>query len=173
MICYWQKLHPAFNICKSMKPELEERVQRAVELFKSGYGCCQSVVAAFADMYGLSDEHAKLVAAGFGGGVGRMRMMCGAVSGLVVLAGLNDGQTEGADKEGKAHCYKVVQDLLAKSKAENGSIICAELLGIEGPVPMGNFVPDERNAEYYRKRPCGAKVESAARIFAEYLDSLG
>lgn len=156
-----------------MKPELEERVQRAVELFKSGYGCCQSVVAAFADMYGLSDEHAKLVAAGFGGGVGRMRMMCGAVSGLVVLAGLNDGQTEGADKEGKAHCYKVVQELLAKSKAENGSIICAELLGIEGPVPMGKFVPDERNAEYYRKRPCGAKVESAARIFAEYLDSLG
>jgi len=155
-----------------MKPELEERVQRAVEFFMSGYGCCQSVVAAFADMYGLTDNQAKLVAAGFGGGVGRMRMMCGAVSGLVILAGLNDGQTEGADRDGKAHCYKVVQELLAKSKEENGSLICAELLGLTGPAPMGNYVPDERNAEYYRKRPCAAKVESAARIFAQYLDSL-
>lgn len=147
----------------------EERVQRAVELFMSGYGCCQSVVAAFADLYGLTDEQAKRVAAGFGGGVGRMRMMCGAVSGLVVLAGLSDGQTEGDDREGKAHCYKVVQQLLERSKAENGSIICAELLGLSGPVPPDNFMPDERNAEYYRKRPCAAKVESAARIFAEYL----
>lgn len=135
----------------------------------SGYGCCQSVVAAFADLYDLDDKQAKLIAAGFGGGVGRMRMMCGAVSGLVILAGLNDGQTEGSDREGKAHCYKVVQQLLERSKRENGSIICSELLGLKGPVPPGNFVPDERNAEYYRKRPCAAKVESAARIFAEYL----
>ena len=153
-----------------MRAELEERVQRAVELFMSGYGCCQSVVAAFADLYGLTDTQAKLVAAGFGGGVGRMRMMCGAVSGLVILAGLNDGQTDGADREGKAHCYKVVQDLLARSKEENGSLICAELLGLKGPVPIGNYVPDERNADYYRKRPCAAKVESAARLFAQYLD---
>ncbi|MCQ2110982.1 MAG: C-GCAxxG-C-C family protein [Bacteroidaceae bacterium] len=149
---------------------MEERVQRAVELFMSGYGCCQSVVSAFADLYGLTDTQAKLVAAGFGGGVGRMRMMCGAVSGLVILAGLNDGQTDGADREGKAHCYKVVQDLLARSKEENGSLICAELLGLKGPVPIGNYVPDERNADYYRKRPCAAKVESAARLFAQYLD---
>lgn len=147
----------------------EERVSRAVELFMSGYGCCQSVVAAFADLYGLTKSQAVRVAAGFGGGVGRMRMMCGAVSGLVVLAGLSDGQTEADDREGKAHCYKVVQDLLARSKAENGSLICAELLGLKGPVPPGNFVPDERNADYYRRRPCCAKVESAARLFAQYL----
>lgn len=148
----------------------EERVQRAVELFMSGYGCCQSVVTAFADRYGLDDRQAKLVAAGFGGGVGRMRMMCGAVSGLVILAGLNDGQTEGADREGKAHCYKVVQELLGRFREANGSVVCAELLGLKGPVPPGHFTPDERNAEYYRKRPCAAKVESAARIFAAYLD---
>lgn len=153
-----------------MKQELEDRVQRAVELFMSGYGCCQSVTAAFADLYGLTDEQAKLVAAGFGGGVGRMRMMCGAVSGLVILAGLHDGQTQGDDREGKARCYKLVQQLLEESRQENGSIICAELLGIKGPTPPGNFVPDERNAEYYRKRPCAAKVESAARIFARFLD---
>lgn len=157
---------------KSLKGS-EERVQRAVELFMSGYGCCQSVVAAFADRYGLDDRQAKLVAAGFGGGVGRMRMMCGAVSGLVILAGLNDGQTEGADREGKAHCYKVVQELLGQFREANGSVVCAELLGLKGPVPPGNFTPDERNADYYRKRPCAAKVESAARIFAAYLDTLG
>lgn len=148
---------------------IEERTQRAVEIFMSGYGCCQSVVAAFADIYGIDDKQAKLIAAGFGGGVGRMRMMCGAVSGMVILAGLNDGQTEAGDREGKAHCYKVVQDLLEEFRKENGSVICAELLGIKGEVPKGNFIPDERNAEYYRKRPCAAKVESAARIFARML----
>lgn len=136
----------------------------------SGYGCCQSVVAAFADLYGLTLEQAVRVAAGFGGGVGRLRMMCGAVSALVILAGLDEGQTEGGDREGKARCYRIVQELLAESKAENGSLICAELLGLDGPVPMGHFVPDERNADYYRRRPCAAKVESAARIFAQYLD---
>lgn len=150
---------------------VDERVQRAIDYFMSGYGCCQSVVAAFADLYGFTDEQAKLVGAGFGGGVGRMRMMCGACSGLVLLAGMKEGQTRGDDREGKANCYKLVQELLAQFKEANGSLICAELLGIKGPIPLGQFVPDQRNAEYYRKRPCGAKVESAARIFAQYLQN--
>lgn len=154
-----------------LSPELEQRVQHAVELFMSGYGCCQSVVAAFADQYGLTQEQALLVSAGFGGGVGRLRMMCGSVSALVILAGLSDGQTGATDREGKAHCYSVVQQLLAESEAENGSLICAELLGLKGPVPRGQFVPDERNADYYRRRPCAAKVESAARIWASYIQS--
>lgn len=152
-----------------LSDDLEQRVQHAVDFFMEGYGCCQSVVLAFADIYGLDAEMAKRVAAGFGGGVGRLRMMCGAVSGLVVLAGLEVGQTEGSDRQGKAACYQLVQQLIAKSKQQNGSVICAELLGIKGAVPAGNFMPDERNAEYYRKRPCAAKVESAARIYAEYL----
>lgn len=158
-----------------MKQELEDRIQHAVELFMSGYGCSQSVVAAFADLYGLDDTMAKRIAAGFGGGVGRMRMMCGTVSGLVILAGLDCGQTEGDDREGKAACYKVVQELLETFRQRNGSIICAELLGLNGcPVVKTTYVPDERNAEYYKKRPCAQKVESAARIFAEYLqDKLG
>lgn len=152
-----------------MNQELEARVQQAVEYFMEGYGCGQSVAAAFADLYGFTPEQAKMVGAGFGGGVGRLRMMCGAVSGLVILAGMKDGQSQGDDRQGKAACYKVVQELLEAFKQENGSIICAELLGIKGPVPAGNFVPAERNATYYKKRPCAAKVESAARIFAEYL----
>ena len=73
--------------------EIDKRVERAVENFMAGYGCCQSVVAAFADLYGLDDTLAKKIAAGFGGGVGRMRMMCGAVSGIVMLTGLDCGQT--------------------------------------------------------------------------------
>lgn len=154
-----------------MKTELEERVQRAVELFMSGYGCCQSVVAAFADLYGFNDNQAKLIGAGFGGGVGRLRMMCGTVSGLVLLAGMAEGQTDGSDQKGKAECYRLVQQLLADFKTQNGSLICADLLGLENKTPaFGNFVPSERNAQYYKVRPCAAKVECAARIFAEYLD---
>ena len=149
---------------------LETRVQRAVDNFMAGYGCCQSVVAAFADLYGLDEVMAKRIAAGFGGGVGRLRMMCGAVSGIVMLVGLDCGQTEGDDQEGKSACYKVVQDLLALSKAENGSLICAEILGIKGYQKAPNsYVASARTAEYYKTRPCAAKVESAARIFANYL----
>ncbi|MBO7116591.1 MAG: C_GCAxxG_C_C family protein [Prevotella sp.] len=149
---------------------LEQRVSRAVDNFMEGYGCCQSVVAAFADLYGLDKETALRVAAGFGGGVGRMRMMCGAVSALVILVGLDCGQTEGSDREGKSACYKVVQELLAQSKAENGSLICSEILGLKGvEKAVSSYVASPRTAEYYKTRPCAAKVESAARIFATYL----
>jgi len=150
--------------------ELDSRIARAVDNFMAGYGCCQSVVAAFADLYGLDDVQAKKIAAGFGGGVGRLRMMCGAVSAIVMLVGLDCGQTEGSDREGKSACYKVVQQLLARSEAENGSLICAEILGIKGHEKAhSNYMASARTAEYYRQRPCAAKVESAARIFADYL----
>lgn len=150
--------------------DLEKRVAQAVDNFMAGYGCCQSVVAAFSDLYGLDETLAKRIAAGFGGGVGRMRMMCGAVSGIVMLVGLDCGQTKGSDLEGKSACYKVVQDLLARSKEENGSLICAEILGIQGNEKAhSSYVASPRTAEYYKLRPCAAKVESAARIFADYL----
>ena len=150
--------------------ELNERVNRAVDYFMAGYGCCQSVVAAFSDLYGIDENTALRLGAGFGGGVGRMRMMCGAVSGIVILVGLDCGQTEGSDREGKSDCYKVVQDLLEQSRQENGSIICAEILSLKGFEKATNsYVASARTAEYYKTRPCAAKVESAARIFAEYL----
>ena len=92
------------------------------------------------------------------------------VSGIVMLVGLDCGQTEGSDREGKSACYKVVQDLLAKSKEENGSVICAEILGLKGyEKANSSYVASARTAEYYKTRPCAAKVESAARIFANYL----
>lgn len=153
-----------------LKEDIEVRISRAVDNFMQGYGCSQSVVAAFADLYGLDDLMAKRIAAGFGGGVGRMRMMCGAVSGLVILVGLDCGQTEDSDREGKSACYKIVQELLAQSKAENGSIICAEILGLKGhEKAQSSYQASARTAEYYKSRPCAAKVESAARIFAKYL----
>lgn len=153
-----------------LTPELEARVQRAVDNFMQGYGCCQSVVAAFADLYNLDDTMAKRIAAGFGGGVGRMRMMCGAVSGIVILAGLDRGQIDGADRKGKSMCYKVVQELLDEFKVQNGSVVCAELLGLKGhEKAQSSYVASPRTAEYYKTRPCAAKVESAARIFAGYL----
>lgn len=154
----------------TLPPQLSARVEQAVDNFMQGYGCCQSVVAAFADLYGLDDTMPKRIAAGFGGGVGRMRMMCGAVSALVILVGLDCGQTEGCDREGKSACYRVVQQLLERSRQQNGSIICAELLGLNGyERAHSSYVASERTAEYYKQRPCAAKVESAARLFAQYL----
>ena len=136
----------------------------------AGYGCCQSVVAAFADLYGVDEKTALRFGAGFGGGVGRLRMMCGAVSGIVMLVGLDCGQTEGSDREGKSACYKVVQELLARSEQQNGSLICAEILGLKGHDKANcTYEASPRTAEYYKTRPCAAKVESAARIFADYL----
>ena len=149
---------------------LQQRVEDAVELFMAGYGCCQSVFAAFAPLYGVEQKLALRLSAGFGGGVGRLRMMCGAVSALVMLVGLDCGQTEGSDRDGKSNCYRIVQQLLAESREANGSIICAEILGIQGNEKAhSNYEASPRTAEYYKVRPCAAKVESAARIFADYL----
>ena len=101
----------------NLPPSLEARVQRAVDNFMQGYGCCQSVVAAFADLYGLDDNLAKRIGAGFGGGVGRMRMMCGAVSGIVTLVGLDCGQTEGSDREGKSACIRLYRNCLPSRRS--------------------------------------------------------
>ena len=83
---------------------MEDRIQKAVELFKQGYNCSQSICAAFADMYGYTEEQALRMSASFGGGIGRMRMTCGAACGMFILAGLETGCTDGKDKEiGRAH----------------------------------------------------------------------
>ena len=147
---------------------MEERIEKAVALFKEGYNCSQSVVAAFADMYGFTQEQALKMAASFGGGIGRMRQTCGAACGLFMLAGLETGCTDGKDKDGKEANYRVVQELAEEFKKRNGSLICAELLGLAKTAPTP-ATPEARTAEYYKKRPCVKMVEEAARIFAEYL----
>lgn len=153
------------------KEELTQRVEKAVELFKSGFNCSQSVVAAFADIYGFNQEQALKMSASFGGGIGRMRETCGAACGLFLLAGLETGTTDPNDRAGKSANYALVQQLAQQFEAINGSICCAELLGLK---TKNNSSPEaeERTKEYYKKRPCAQMVESAAQLWADYLFSV-
>lgn len=148
----------------------EDRVAKAVALFKEGFNCAQSVVAAFADMYGFTREQALHMSASFGGGIGRMRETCGAVCGLFMLAGLEKCATEGNDREGKAANYALVQELAAEFKKRNGALRCADLLGLSKKEPMVS-TPEARTSQYYAKRPCVKMVETAAQIWMEHLES--
>ena len=151
--------------------EIERRAQRAVELFKQGYNCAQAVFASCADIYGIEDEQLALrLSASFGGGIGRMRIVCGAASGMFMLAGLEKGSATPHDNEGKMANYAFVQQLAGDFKGKYGSLICAELLGL---APKGQCDckldldprPAERTPEYYEKRPCVEMVAEAVRIF--------
>lgn len=149
--------------------EIEQRVERAKELFHQGFNCSQSVFAACADLYGIEDEELALrLSASFGGGIGRMRQTCGAACGMFLLAGLENGSATAHDAEGKQQNYALVQNLAAKFKDENGSLICAELLGI-APKPQ-DPTPEARTEAYYQKRPCADMVASSVRIFLEHLE---
>ena len=147
----------------------EERIEKAVELFKEGFNCSQSVVAAFADYYGFTHEQALRMSASFGGGIGRMRETCGAACGLFMLAGLETGATSGADSNGKAANYALVQELAEEFKRRNGALKCADLLGLSKKEPVVS-TPEARTSQYYAKRPCVKMVEEAARIWCEYLE---
>ena len=147
---------------------MEERIEKAVELFKSGYNCSQSVFAAFADMYGLTPEQAFKVAASFGAGIGRMRETCGAACGMFLLAGMETGATEGSDRAGKSANYALVQELAAQFKEINGSIKCGDLLGLTKKEPIVP-IAEARTEQYYKKRPCTEMVRIAATLWAEHL----
>lgn len=146
-----------------------ERSEKAVALFKQGYNCSQSVFAAFADRYGMDEETALKVSSSFGGGMGRMREVCGTVSGMFMVAGLETGATEGRDVAGKKHNYDVVQQLAAEFKKKNRTIICRELLGLDS---KENTVttPEARTEEYYKKRPCVELVRQSAEILEQYFE---
>ena len=150
---------------------IESRAQRAVELFKNGYNCSQAVFAACADLYGIDDEQLALrLSASFGGGMGRMRLVCGAASGMFMLAGLHNGSATPHDNDGKMANYAFVQQLAGEFKGKYGSLICAELLGL-APKGQCNIKldldprPADRTPEYYEKRPCGEMVAEAVRIY--------
>lgn len=167
--------------------------QRAQAFFEEGYNCCQSVFLAFGDRYGFSQKLSARMSASFGGGVGRLREVCGAVSGMALVCGLECGATEGADQEGKAANYKEMQGLAAQFQEKNGSLICRELLGLgrqageekqnAGAKPendreltasnmvggMGNYQPQARTSAYYATRPCKELVGVAAEILEQWL----
>lgn len=146
-----------------------ERSKKAVELFQQGYNCSQAVFAAFADLYGMDTEMALRLSSSFGGGMGRMREVCGAVSGMFMVAGMETGTADGNDAAGKQHNYQVVQELAEKFREENGSIICRELLGLP-PTPHTETKPEARTKEYYIKRPCIELVQQAATILEDFLE---
>lgn len=152
-----------------------DRVELAVQLFKEGYSCAQSVTAAFADLYGFTRSQALKMSASFGGGIGRMRYVCGAASGMFILAGLDCGTDIAADTDAKAANYKVVQQLASEFVKECGSLVCADLLGLDRPLmPLASaegYKPAPRTEQYYQKRPCVKTVEIAAEIFANYLEN--
>lgn len=148
---------------------MNDRIEKAVAYFKSGYNCSQSVFAAFADLYGIEPDIAFRISASFGGGIGRMRETCGAACGMFMLAGLETGATEGADKEQKAANYALVQELAHEFRQINGTIKCGELLGLNRKDPISPN-PEERTTQYYAKRPCVEMVRTAATIWAEHLE---
>ena len=142
------------------------RGQKAAELFEQGYNCAQAVSVAYCDLTGLTEKQAAMAASSFGGGFGRQREVCGAVSGMVLVLGMLEGYFDPADNQGKMEQYALVQELCGKFKAEAGSIICRELL----KDPSTDPVPQTRSPEYYAMRPCTRMVYLAADILEEYLN---
>lgn len=154
-----------------MAIDKQKRMKRAEELFMQGFNCSQSVATAFADVYGYTEEQMLRVSAGFGAGIGRMRLSCGAFNAMALLAGLENGSVTPGDREGKSANYKTVQQLAARFQEEHGSLICAELLKLKRDAPL-SYEASKRTAEYYQKRPCVKQIISAARIYAEYLETV-
>ena len=139
--------------------------EKAVENFKLGYNCAQSVFLAFAEDFGFDKSTALKLSSSFGGGMGRLREVCGAVSAMFAIAGLKQGYTSNNDDDVKAKHYEFIQFLAEKFKSETGSIICRELLNLEeGP---DSPIPSKRTAEYYAERPCEYFVKLASEIIED------
>ena len=144
-----------------------DHVARATQLFREGYGCSQAVVMAFSDLTGLEDQVAARLGGPFGGGMGRMREVCGAVSGMLMVAGMLYGYDDPADTALKRQLYADVQDLAARFREAHGSIICRDLL----KNPPADPNPTPRTEDFYKKRPCLRMVETAARIMQEFIQT--
>ena len=149
----------------------ETRVAKARAFFREGWNCCQSVAMAYADVLGLPEKSVAKLASGFGGGFGRLREVCGCVSGMTLVAGTIVSADDPSDREARTANYALVQEFADAYRKENGSIICRELLGLNGGLREAPQ-PSERTAEYYRKRPCEELVGMAAGILADKLISL-
>jgi len=152
-----------------MEINMEKSVyaQKAMDLFKEGFNCSQSVFLAFADMYEMDYKTALRLSSSFGGGMGRLREVCGAVSGMFMVVGILYGYDNPTDYEAKKLHYERIQQLAKEFETENGSIVCRKLLGLgEGKdVPA----PEKRSDEYYNKRPCAELVGMAAAIMEQYI----
>ena len=155
---------------KQLLINVEERVERAENYFKAGYNCAQAVVMAFDDVMQMTPDQLARLVAPFGGGMGRMREVCGTVSGMAFVAGAIAPSADPSNLEERKQNYALVQHFADEFRRENGDIVCRRLLGLEPMVERAETaMPSERTPEYYKKRPCGEYVGSAARIVAEYI----
>ncbi len=151
--------------------EFSERALRAEQYFKEGFNCSQSVVHAFSDLIDLDTDALLCIASPFGGGMGRMREVCGAVSGMFIVLGYLRGYGSPDARQEKIDLYAEVRALAEKCKQINGSIICHELL--TGVPHTDGGTPEERTPQYYKKRPCGQLVAIAAQVLEDHLRSCG
>lgn len=151
---------------------MSDFANRAAENFKEGYNCAQSVLLAFADEIGLDKETVLKLSSSFGGGMGRMREVCGAVSAMFIIAGLLKGYTAPDNDKIKGEHYKLIQDLAKDFKTCHHTIVCRELLGLKtvnNDTPDSkdekfSYIPSKRSEEYYKKRPCEDFIKTAASI---------
>lgn len=142
---------------------------RARELFLQGYNCSQSVFAAFSHRFGIDEETALKISAGLGGGVGRLREVCGAVSGSAMAIGSIVSATKGDDGESKKRNYELVREFSDRFTSLHGSIVCRDLLKL-GIKAEASATPDGRTADYYKNRPCLKVVEDAAEILMQLIE---
>ena len=150
-----------------MNIETSLYAQKAMDLFKEGFNCSQSVFLAFEDMYKMDPKTALMLSSSFGGGMGRLREVCGAVSGMFMTAGVLYGYDDPKDYEAKKVHYERIQLLAKEFEERNGSIVCRQLLGLgEG---KDTPAPEKRTQEYYKKRPCAELVGMAAAIMEQYI----
>lgn len=150
-----------------MDIDVQARAERARNYFKDGYNCSQSVFMAYSDLFDMSPDMAARISSSFGGGMGRLREVCGTCTGMFMIASLAIPANNPADKEAKMKNYAMVQELAEEFRKENGSIICRELLGLDHKKDEPK--PEERTEAYYKKRPCGELVYLAATIVGNKL----
>ena len=139
---------------------------KAAELFMNGYNCAQAVAVAFCDVTGMDEKLAARLAASFGGGMGRQREVCGAVSGMLMTLGQLYGYDDPGDDSVKMAHYALVQELCGQFRQEAGSIVCREIL--KNPPTDPN--PTPRTAEFYKTRPCARLVLLAGQIMDRYIE---
>ena len=144
--------------------------EKAKELFLDGYNCAQSVFCAFAQDYGFDFDTALKLSSSFGGGMGRMREVCGAVSSMFLIAGLEIGYTSPDDDETKAQHYARIQELANKFKSKYSTILCRNLLNLKVDENYNESpIPEARTPKYYKERPCAEIVSDAAFLIADYI----
>lgn len=156
-----------------MEINIEESkyAQKAMELFKQGYNCSQAVFLAFEDKYDIDHKTALMLSSSFGGGMGRLREVCGSVSGMFMVAGVLYGYDDPKNTTEKSEHYKRIQELAGEFQERNHSIVCRELLGLSKG--KDHHVPEDRTEEYYKKRPCVELVGMSAAIMEQYINTTG